>query len=550
MNLPIEVKVFKETNLDSRYKYYVQCQRCKETLTATFVWPNGKIETHPTFVGTRKFCDQCKREKRLEVNKIKSTSNKPRKNPNCKDCGNTNPKGKHFCSDKCVRNNSRKKQKLKREKKRNLRPLFNGMQPIDEIKYYNDLIDTVSSFNELRKADTMKHKRSYAWVAKYCKPNWMLSISDRITKIKEEADIRNSNRIIEVNKLPYIKKVIKTYYNTENHFRIECECTNGHILKRGVLSLLKQTECTICRSINVKNKKSIQKDLELERIQTQKELDKEQKQLDKETEYLRRVKVVSDFIESGEYKNYDNWKGTPVVNEYGWLRNGAGIDYLTNELKELIDTISYFEYMSASTCPYSTKENHRWCIKCRTEQHENDFRRNICKQCSLQYRRDTYYEVGNIQGRINYHTNPMIKLHSLVRVYIGSALKGKPKSYRTKDILGIEWNEFRDYIEGMFEPWMNWDNHGHGIGKWALQHIIPKTYAETEDDIYRLNYYKNLMPMDFSDNGALHDRILRYQLNEWHYDNCSDFLDKYKDRILESLDEINKRKIQNKIGQQ
>jgi hypothetical protein len=93
----------------------------------------------------------------------------------------------------------------------------------------------------------------------------------------------------------------------------------------------------------------------------------------------------------------------------------------------------------------------------------------------------------------------------------------------------------------MFEPWMTWDNHGHGIGKWALQHIIPKTYAETEDDIYRLNYYKNLMPMDFSDNGALHDRILRYQLNEWHYDNCSDFLDKYKDRILESMDEIHSK---------
>jgi hypothetical protein len=134
----------------------------------------------------------------------------------------------------------------------------------------------------------------------------------------------------------------------------------------------------------------------------------------------------------------------------------------------------------------------------------------------------------------------MVKLHHLVKVYVNSALKGKPKSHRTKDILGIEWDEFRDYIEGMFEPWMTWDNHGHGRGKWALQHIIPKTYAETEDDIYRLNYYKNLMPMDFSDNGALHDRILRYQLNEWHYDNCGDFLDKYKDRILDSMNEIYK----------
>ena len=118
--------------------------------------------------------------------------------------------------------------------------------------------------------------------------------------------------------------------------------------------------------------------------------------------------------------------------------------------------------------------------------------------------------------------------------------RGYIKSGSLSKIIGIEWNEFKIYFESKFSPGMNWDNHGHGVGKWALQHIIPKTYAETEDDIYRLNYYKNLMPMDFSDNGSLKDRILRYQLNEWHYDNCSDFLDKHKDRILDSINEIYK----------
>ena len=164
-----------------------------------------------------------------------------------------------------------KRDKLKREATKHLRPLINGISKIDEIKYYKDLIDTVSSYIELRKADTMKHKSSYGWIVKYCKPKWIVSASERLQKVKEETDIRNTNRVIEVNKLPYIKRVIKTYYNTENDFRIECECNNGHILKRGVLSLLRQTECTICRSINVKNKKRIQKELELERIQMQKE---------------------------------------------------------------------------------------------------------------------------------------------------------------------------------------------------------------------------------------------------------------------------------------
>ena len=456
-----------------------------------------------------------------------------RKNINCKVCGNPNPKGKHFCSDICVHTHSLKRDKLKREATKHLRPLINGISKIDEIKYYKGLIDNVSSYIELNKLDTMKHKRSYSWIVKYCKPKWKLSASERLDKIKKDTEIRNVNRLIEVNKLPYIKNVIKTYYNTENDFRIECECNNGHILKRSAIALLKETECTLCKSINVRNEKRIQTELQLEATL----VERKERKLTKE---LERVKLVSDFIDSGEYKNYSNWKQSPIFYAYGWLRNGVGRIYLSKELKLKLDRISYFIYRTpGARCPYPKKKGHSWCRHCETEQTNDNLKgRNICIECAKVYRRENYYEADRMQARINYHTNPMVKLHSLVRVYIFSALKGNPKSYRTKDILGMEWNEFRDYIESMFEPWMNWDNHGHGRGKWALQHIIPKTYAETEDDIYRLNYHKNLMPMDFSDNGALHDRILRYQLNEWHYDNCSDFLDKYKDRILESMDEI------------
>jgi predicted nucleic acid-binding Zn ribbon protein len=461
---------------------------------------------------------------------------KVRKNINCKECGNPNPKGKQFCSDKCAHTNFLKRKKVKREATKHLRVLYNGISKIDEIKYYKNLIDKVSSYIELKKVDTMKHKRSYAWIVKYCKPKWIVSAEENIKRMKSEKAERDSQKLNEVTKLPYIKKVIQKYYNTENSLFVECECMNGHILKRKVVSLLKQIKCTTCELIELRDAKQSNKELELETNRIQREQDK----LNKE---LERVRIVSEFIDSGEYKKYNSWAQTPLSYEYGWLRNGSGKGYLTNELKLELDKINYFIYKTVGArCPYPKKKEHSWCKHCETEQINDNFKgnKNICIECAKVYRRENYYEQGRIQGRINYHANPMIKLHTLVRVYIGSALKGKPKSKRTKDILGIEWNEFRDYIEGMFEPWMNWDNHGHGRGKWALQHIIPKTYAETEDDIYRLNYYKNLMPMDFSDNGALHDRILRYQLNEWHYDNCSDFLDKYKDSILDSMNEIYK----------
>jgi len=238
-----------------------------------------------------------------------------------------------------------------------------------------------------------------------------------------------------------------------------------------------------------------------------------------------RLEAIEQFIDSGEYKKYKNWKQNPFNIEYYWLRNGLGKPYLTDELKLKLDTISYFEYMCNSRCPYQTKPNHKWCRKCKVEQNLTDFRSAyICKQCAIQYRRDKYYEAGRIQSRINYHTKPEEKLHTLIRVYVNGAMKGNKKTKRSKEILGLEFEDFRSYIESMWEHWMNWDNYGHGEGKWVIQHIIPKVFAKTEQDIYRLNYYKNLMPWGFSENSKLKNKILVNQLNDWHYENCLDFI--------------------------
>ena len=54
----------------------------------------------------------------------------------------------------------------------------------------------------------------------------------------------------------------------------------------------------------------------------------------------------------------------------------------------------------------------------------------------------------------------------------------------------------------MFEPWMNWGNHGNpkdGVIEpnktWDIDHIIPLSSAKTEDDIIKLNHYTNLRPL-------------------------------------------------------
>ena len=80
-----------------------------------------------------------------------------------------------------------------------------------------------------------------------------------------------------------------------------------------------------------------------------------------------------------------------------------------------------------------------------------------------------------------------------------SVSKKTKKSKRSADILGLTIEEFREYIESLFEPWMNWGNYGKYNGElnygWDLDHIIPSSSAKNEEEIYLLNYWTNFQPL-------------------------------------------------------
>ena len=51
---------------------------------------------------------------------------------------------------------------------------------------------------------------------------------------------------------------------------------------------------------------------------------------------------------------------------------------------------------------------------------------------------------------------------------------------------------------------MSWDNYG----KWHIDHIIPLSSANSEDDIYKLCHYTNLQPLWAEDNLKKSNKIL------------------------------------------
>jgi nuclear transport factor 2 (NTF2) superfamily protein len=96
------------------------------------------------------------------------------------------------------------------------------------------------------------------------------------------------------------------------------------------------------------------------------------------------------------------------------------------------------------------------------------------------------------------NTDPKYRLSSNLRKRIGNSIasRGFKKDSKTHQILGIEFNDFRAYLEGLFEDKMSWDNYGD----WHLDHIIPVSSAENETEIYDLNHYLNFQPKWAKDN--------------------------------------------------
>ena len=66
-------------------------------------------------------------------------------------------------------------------------------------------------------------------------------------------------------------------------------------------------------------------------------------------------------------------------------------------------------------------------------------------------------------------------------------------------MLGCTYVEFHVYIENKFEPWMTWDNRGLYNGElnygWDIDHIIPVSSAQTEEELIKLFHHTNLQPL-------------------------------------------------------
>lgn len=173
----------------------------------------------------------------------------------------------------------------------------------------------------------------------------------------------------------------------------------------------------------------------------------------------------------------------------------------------------------------------KWCAKCQSVKSVEDFFANQykCKTCSKaamknwlsknpdhlknwrqenKDHRAAYnkkWEAENkqrcLERRRKYKaklraTNPKFNIENALRCRLYNKVKNKSSS--TFDLLGCSIDYFMNYLEGLFQPGMSWDNYG----KWHIDHIRPCASFDLALQAHQEEcfHYTNLQPLWAEDN--------------------------------------------------
>jgi hypothetical protein len=95
--------------------------------------------------------------------------------------------------------------------------------------------------------------------------------------------------------------------------------------------------------------------------------------------------------------------------------------------------------------------------------------------------------------RARRQTNSLAKLRANIGSLIANSLanQGYKKTSKSASILGCSFEHFYHHVESQFTASMSWDNRD----QWHVDHIIPVSFAQTEQELLLLNHYSNLRPL-------------------------------------------------------
>ena len=137
------------------------------------------------------------------------------------------------------------------------------------------------------------------------------------------------------------------------------------------------------------------------------------------------------------------------------------------------------------------------------------------KKAYREANKEKILDQQNIYTKQRRKSDPLYRLTLTYRRSCHRAFQSisQKKNVKSLKLLGLEtWEELSKYFESQFYDHpktgekMTFDNHGR-YG-WHIDHIIPLSTAETEEDIIKLCHYTNLQPMWAEQNLSKSNKIL------------------------------------------
>ena len=123
---------------------------------------------------------------------------------------------------------------------------------------------------------------------------------------------------------------------------------------------------------------------------------------------------------------------------------------------------------------------------------------------------DEEFRKSEVKSSVKYYKKKikedfLFRVKEIIRHSIKRSIYKKKytKKSRTHEILGCEWLFFKEYIKDQFTEGMTWENHG----EWHLDHVVPISQANTEEEVIELNHWSNFQPLWAKDNLSKSDKF-------------------------------------------
>ena len=120
--------------------------------------------------------------------------------------------------------------------------------------------------------------------------------------------------------------------------------------------------------------------------------------------------------------------------------------------------------------------------------------------------RENYKKRKQEQRKERRKVDPIFAIINNVRCRIYKYLKVNQirKTNRTFDIVGCTPEYLKEHLEKQFVNGMSWENRD----EWHIDHIIPLSSANSEEELYKLCHYTNLQPLWAIDNLRKSNKII------------------------------------------